>query len=364
MHRTFRECEGCRLIYYLVTKEHDYTMRSFLSTWGKSLKPYLKVMPYEILFQKPRLPDATYIFSDIERLSETDAQKAALIVNALRDEGASANQTLNHPTVSMTRYELLRCLHREVINDFNVYRLTEALLPERFPVFIRNEDDHEGSLSELMETPEALFAAVRDIEIRGLSRRNKMITEYCDTSDTDGIFRKYSCFCLAGEIIPRHVCIGRHWMLKHPELTGPEQTREEMDFVRSNPHERQIREIFTLARIDYGRIDYSFKNGRMQVWEINTNPGLVSFLSAAVPERLPLHEVFLENFTRVIRKLDRQENKAKMANPACRALRSGRLNRRIKNWGMSMLYALPVSISAKARLLKRMVTLKKRIFQE
>jgi hypothetical protein len=364
MHRTSPECEGFRLIYYLVTKEHDYTIRSFLSTWGKSLKPYLKVMSYETLFRKPRLSAATYIFSDIERLTESDAQTAALIVTALGDQWGASIQMLNHPTVSMTRYELLRRLHSEGVNDFNVYRLTEALIPERFPVFIRNEDDHEGSLSELMETPEALFAAIRDIETRGVSRRNKMITEYCDTSDSDGIFRKYSCFCLAGEIIPRHVCFGRHWMLKYPELTGPEQTREEMDFVQSNPHERQIREIFALARIDYGRIDYSFKNGRIQVWEINTNPGLVSFLSAGVSERLPLHEAFLENFTRVMRKIDRQESKEKMANPAYRVLRSGRLTRRMKNWSMSTLYTLPVSISAKARLLNRLVAFKRRMFQE
>jgi hypothetical protein len=153
-------------------------------------------------------------------------------------------------------------------------------------------------------------------------------------------------------------------MLKYPELTGPEQTREEMDFVQSNPHERQIREIFALARIDYGRIDYSFKNGRIQVWEINTNPGLVSFLSAGVPERLPLHEAFLDNFTRVMRKIDRQESKEKMANPAYRVLRSGRLTRRMKNWSMSTLYTLPVSISAKARLLNRLVAFKRRMFQE
>jgi hypothetical protein len=51
--------------------------------------------------------------------------------------------------------------------------------------------------------------------------------------------------------------------------------REEQDYLATNPHERQLREIFALARIEYGRIDYSFRGDAMQVWEINTNPIII-----------------------------------------------------------------------------------------
>ena len=50
------------------------------------------------------------------------------------------------------------------------------------------------------------------------------------------------------------------------------QIRAEARYVAENPHADEIRKIFEIARIDYGRIDYSLKNGQIRVWEINTNP--------------------------------------------------------------------------------------------
>jgi hypothetical protein len=47
---------------------------------------------------------------------------------------------------------------------------------------------------------------------------------------------------------------------------------EELDYLVSNPHEAALREIFALAGVGYGRIDYSMKDGRLVTWEINLNP--------------------------------------------------------------------------------------------
>ncbi len=44
--------------------------------------------------------------------------------------------------------------------------------------------------------------------------------------------------------------------------------------METNPHERQLREIFRRARIDFGKIDYAMLGDRLQVWEINTNPNI------------------------------------------------------------------------------------------
>jgi hypothetical protein len=41
-------------------------------------------------------------------------------------------------------------------------------------------------------------------------------------------------------------------------------------------HEASLREIFRLARIEYGRMDYALLGGRLQVWEINTNPTIAT----------------------------------------------------------------------------------------
>src|SRR5262249_29111621 len=37
-------------------------------------------------------------------------------------------------------------------------------------------------------------------------------------------------------------------------------------------HREQLAEIFAFANIDFGQIDYSMKDGRIQPWEINVSP--------------------------------------------------------------------------------------------
>jgi hypothetical protein len=66
---------------------------------------------------------------------------------------------------------------------------------------------------------------------------------------------------------------GRGWVMKFAgnEFSLP-MAEEELAYVRTNPHEEELREIFAIARTDYGRIDYSLKDGRVQPWEINLNP--------------------------------------------------------------------------------------------
>src|SRR5678816_652589 len=67
--------------------------------------------------------------------------------------------------------------------------------------------------------------------------------------------------------------VGDGWMLKsHGNApTEPEIDRENA-YVLGNPHEAELRRIFDLAGIDYGRIDYAMVGGRIETWEINLNP--------------------------------------------------------------------------------------------
>ena len=62
--------------------------------------------------------------------------------------------------------------------------------------------------------------------------------------------------------------------------TSPEVLEKERRYIETNPHERELREIFRRARIDYGKIDYAMLGDRLQIWEINTNPNVLS-----VPDR-------------------------------------------------------------------------------
>jgi hypothetical protein len=53
---------------------------------------------------------------------------------------------------------------------------------------------------------------------------------------------------------------------------------------------------FELARIEFGRIDYSMKDGRIQVWEINTNPASLADRHRENAARLPAQEHFAREY--------------------------------------------------------------------
>ncbi len=265
------------MIYYIVTKNNAYTLNYYVTSWGKSIVPHICTIFYENLTQMKRLLPGTYIFSDLERLTSEQAEIAAQVWEQLANSGQKV-RLLNHPTRAMKRYELLRTLHNLGWNQFNVYRLIEGCQPQRFPVFLREEDDHGGSQTTLLKNPEDLDQAKAELLDQGKSRDKKIITEFCDTSDENNNFKKYSAFIIGDKIIPAHLFYSSAWMLKYKkqlDLQTENIVREEQEYVQKNPHESSLKEIAKIARIDYGRIDYSMLNGVPQVWEINTNPGIL-----------------------------------------------------------------------------------------
>src|SRR5262249_25455022 len=157
------------------------------------------------------LPLGAYIFADIELLSDEQRHRAAEIWQQLSARGCPL---LNHPTCTMRRYELLRMLHRRGINRFNVYRARDAEMPQRFPVFLRRENDHHGSLTRLLRSPAELASALRWRRWFGPPLDELLITEFCDTADDCGVYRKYSAFNLGGQILPRHLFFSNHWLVK------------------------------------------------------------------------------------------------------------------------------------------------------
>jgi hypothetical protein len=264
------------MIYQLVTRPHFYTATTYFQTWGRQLASQHNLMFYEGLPKTKCLPQATFIFSDVERLTPSEAEIAAQVWAQL---AASQHQLqlLNHPTRSMRRYELLRTLYEHGINSFNIYRLTELRKPQSFPVFLRGENDHDGTLTSLLYSFEELQSAIDMLDRQGKSKEDKVIIEYCDTSDKHGVFRKYAAFIVGDHIIPTHIFFSQKWMTKvavTEKDVSEMMLREEQEFVETNPHADALRQIARIAHIDYGRIDYGVLNGNVQVWEINTNPWL------------------------------------------------------------------------------------------
>jgi hypothetical protein len=283
------------MIYYLTRRAHAYTIQAFLASfWGQSMRRSIQVLTYERLLQARRIPVGHYIFADIERLSPAESERAAVLWHHLH-ERLGPDALLNHPTQSLRRYPLLRTLYEDGVNHFNVYRLTEMRQPQRFPVFIRGENDHQGAGSALLHSPAELATTIAQLENAGKSLFDKIITEFCDTADPQGIRRKYSALVIGDQIIPRHIFFSqKDWMIKHPDLKAPHLTAEEIEFATTNPHADQLQHIFKLAKIRFGRIDYGCLEGKVQVWEINTNPMMLTPAENPNPQdpREPVHKAF------------------------------------------------------------------------
>jgi hypothetical protein len=306
------------MIVYLVTSTNFYTTTAYFSSWGRSCPSKPKLMFYEHLPSMRHLPAATYIFSDIERLTPHEAEIAAQVWHALAGSGLPV-RLLNHPTRSMRRYELLRTLYEQGINTFNIYHVTELCRPHSFPVFLRGENDHGGSLTTLLYTPEELESAIEELDRQGKSRDDKVIVEFCDTSDEQGTFRKYAAFIIDGCVVPTHIFFSRHWMAKM-ELTETDVSQaaleEELAFVERNPHAEALSDIARRAHIDYGRIDYAVINGKVQVWEINTNP-MLPRLNFGGERRRPVLDYSTQRINRAFETIDSPANSVvRIANPA------------------------------------------------
>ncbi len=263
------------MIFYVSTKRHAWTIRNYLSSRGRALASTLEPVAWDDLLRAGRARAGTWIFTDLERLSPGTLDSALRVWQRLEAAGPRV-RLLNHPSRSMRRYELLRSLYERGSNAFDVQRLTEAREPTRYPVFLRGEHDHSGSRTPLLHSREELDAAVLEQERKGYARQRLLVIGFCDTSDARGLFRKYSAFRVGERILPRHVFFGKRWSLKEPEQVEPPLVAEERDYLERNPHEAELRELFELARIEYGRIDYAMLDGRIQVWEINTNPYLTT----------------------------------------------------------------------------------------
>jgi len=269
------------LIHYLCTREHSYTLESFLKVWAPDLRGRFCLVTYQDLAAGLPAPrPGVYIFADLERLTPVGMQIATQFCRSLDPLGLRA-RVLNDPAHVLRRYELLRALHETWINSFDAYRVTEARRPRSWPVLLRREFAHDGAIGGLIDTSAQLDQAVAAAEKQGEPLDGLLVVEFRDTVDDRGVYRKYGAFTIGNRLIPRHLLLSRQWCVKEPDLLEPEHIEEELRYVRSVPREAdEVRRVFQLARIDYGRVDYGFYGDRLQVWEINTNPVLVQAASA------------------------------------------------------------------------------------
>jgi hypothetical protein len=236
----------------------------------------MQLLRYQDLLPTASLRPGAYIFADLESLSETGLSVARLAWNQL-SASSLAVRLLNDPSKALNRFDLLSTLYREGVNRYRAVRAKDWRADLHFPVFVRCAQKHTGPLTPLLRTRTELQRALRYLRVHGHPISSLLVVEFCDTSDSKGITRKYAAFLVGDRVLPRHLFFNHEWMIKGggPMDRSPMDKRLEAEknaYLYGNPHERWIKEIFRLAGIDFGRLDYGVLDGIPQVWEINTNP--------------------------------------------------------------------------------------------
>jgi hypothetical protein len=264
------------MIHLLLTKLNSFTFKNYLKTRGKGLSDSINLIYYNDLSSLKNITTGTFIFSDLDLLNNNQLQITKHIYNQLAQKQPNI-RILNNPNKVLCRYKLLQTMYNTGINRFRVLPAIgsrNAWESLRYPVFIKEENQHTGSLSNLINSAKELEKVIIEKVLFGYSRRSLLIVEYCNTSDKNGIYRKYSAFNVGGNIIPRFMDISDQWVVKASN-TDEKHIKEADYYATQNPHYKWLKKVFAIANIDYGRIDYSLLGEDPQLWEINLNPIIV-----------------------------------------------------------------------------------------
>ena len=270
----FRPARTNGLIHFVTTRAHQYTLVDLVA---REEFDCARLWSYEYLLTRKRAPGGTWIFTDIERLSAAELELAAMLANDLANAGA---RVLNHPARALARFETMRCLKKAGINSIGVWRADSDPRPDRFPVFVRTTYDHRHGQFELLHTQDALDEKLHEMVRSGSPLRGKIVIEYVDAQILPNIWHKAGAFRVAGRTIKLNVVFDECWVVKNgftdesldarPDKAALKEI--ERDILTSDSHDEILSKVFELAGIDYGRADFSIKDDRLEVFEINTNP--------------------------------------------------------------------------------------------
>ena len=273
------------MIVFVTTVGHQYTVQPLVQqTLGLALPP-CAVTTYEPLIASQHGPAATYIFTDLERLTPGELRLAAQVYRSLLRHGL---RCLNNPAKVLTRRALLRRLYLKGINPFNVYPADMMARPGRFPVFVRAEAEHGGEPPRLLQDAAELRRHLLALRENSVPLAGLLVVEYAAEPMAPGIWRRFGTFNIGGRLHLNHMAAQDRWHVSQGVrgLGTEPMFREEYAAIAENRFAAELQPIFELANIEWGRADHATYQGREIVYEINTNPTI----REPRPQRSPIRD--------------------------------------------------------------------------
>lgn len=301
------------MIILLHQGHHSYTHEQILDD---NRLCQIQCKNYEWLINTYPLPKATYIFTDRERMDLWELRVYSKIFKHLQNSGAGY-RVLNNPQYMLNRRALLRSLYRSGINDFNAYAVTERVVPEKYPVFIRREHDHAHPLTDLLNNRQEYEESLKRLLDLGEPADGLLVIEYSAQPFKDTLFRKLAAFRVGTRVFFFNSVHEHNWLVKYGTKNSAtdEMYQEEQSMILNNAFETELTEVFNIANIEYGRVDFGLVDGKIQVYEINTNPSTIPPKEHPNPIRYKNQELAWEKYCKSLSSLDTTDEKAEFAKP-------------------------------------------------
>jgi hypothetical protein len=303
------------MIVIVTATGHEYALASLAKGGYGFPAPTVRIATYDRLLMARKVPRATYIFTDLDRLAPWELRLAADLYRRMRE---AKLRCLNNPARAMSRFELLRTLHLAGINPFNVYRADEHPRPERFPVFLRLEDAHRSPRPRLLNDQEELEAALEERLAIFRPLRGVMIIEHCPAPYDARLWCKWGTFRVADRMSVDHIGVEDHWFVKYGvwEMLTDAVVADEHDAVQSNRFADDVRKAFEIAGLEFGRADHAIVDGRTVIYEINTNPRIWPYVRDKFPGREATQTLARKRFAAALDAIDCRKSGSRRLAPS------------------------------------------------
>jgi hypothetical protein len=294
-----------KMIRFLLTRGHKYTLKMVKRS---PLAPSIGLMNYDRLFRSRWIKHATHVFADLDRLGYWDLELASDLYLQMKNAGLAV---LNNPALFKNRHSLLRALHLAGLNDFDAYRMNEINSIKRFPVFLRKIQGHREPLSGLLETREEAEKAVDAAVSAGTPEENLVLIEIAAEPVRPGLYRRLAAFRIGNAIVPHISVHDTSWLVKYGRTfdTIEDLYQEEHAQMELNPFAGHLMKVFDVAGVEYGRADFGFLKGRVQVFEINTNPHLTPAEPHPSATRVASMNLAWQKYMQALRSIDSQDGR-------------------------------------------------------
>ncbi len=271
-----------RRLIYVATRAHRAPPRKITKALDRR-GVTLERRGYDWLLGQSVLPAATYVLTDFERLHSWYLEVLGKVHDRLTAAGLTV---LNDPRGWLPRPALIRRLRAEGLSDFRCWLPAHGEMPEVFPCFLRTIASHRGTESAILRTMAEAEAALAASRSRGRPLSDLMFVEFAaDQVDgaaappEEGHYQKDAAYMVGDRVVRALTVNETGWMAKRGTRNRgrPEDYARELAEMRDYPLTDTVRRVFDVAGLDFGRVDFGWKGGRMQVFEINTNPSIQFF---------------------------------------------------------------------------------------